>query len=210
MKKKSFVILMSFLTLAAFAQDGTEKKGYFNTTQISIMMGHKSVTEPANSNYRPPANLLVSPSVTMTHGGMIDQHWALGVGLGIELFEHKLFPLFADVRYFVRDNTVSPFFAFKFGYAIGNLNKKHYDVLQLDFQPYHINNAYLKHNGGLMLHPEMGVRFPLNESSELLITVAYRHQKAKTTVSQDFGLHNTWERKANMNRLSFGAAITFK
>jgi hypothetical protein len=152
----------------------------------------------------------VSPSVTMTHGIMFKEHWAAGVGIGFEIFEHNLCPLFADIRYIARDHDVSPFFAFKMGYAIGNLEKKHYDDLYLDYQPYHVNNAWFRNYGGFMLHPEMGIKFPLSEKSDLLFTVAYRYQKLKTTVSQDFAQRQKWNHEVRMNRLSFGVAIMFR
>ena len=198
-----FVILSFFQIPVAFSQ-------YFNTTQISMMMGHKQHSERSYYYSGTRTQMQVSPSVTMTHGAILDKHFAAGVGIGFELFDHKLFPLFVDVRRTFRENTISPFFAFKFGYAFSNLVKKHYDELQLDYEPYHVINAYLMNHGGLMLHPEMGVKIPLNENSDFLMTVAYRHQKTKSTVSQDFGPKNKWERKESMNRLSFGVAITFK
>jgi len=45
----------------------------------------------------------------------------------------------------------------------------------------------------------------------LLLSVAYRHQKIKSEVTQKFGLtYNSWEYKAGLNRLTFGMAIMFR
>ena len=44
----------------------------------------------------------------------------------------------------------------------------------------------------------------------LLFTVAYRHQKTKSDVSQNFGQYTTWEYDESLNRLSFGIGITFR
>ena len=199
-RKFLFAILFVFLMPAAFSQ-------YFNTTQISMLMGHRPLINQYSYNLN---NLLVYPSVTMTNGGMFNEHWAAGVGIGVELFDHKLFPLFVDIRYTLWDNTVSPFFAFKLGYAFSDLKKKHYDELNLNYEPYYVNDVYLRNYGGLMVHPEMGVRIPLTENADLLLTVAYRRQKTKSTASQDFGSRNTWNHEESMNRLSFGFAITFR
>jgi len=201
MKKFLFVFLFVFLTSNAFSQ-------YFNTTQISVLMGNRPINE-RNQNYY-DARTEFFPSVTMTNGIMFNEHWAAGIGVGFEIFDRNLFPVFADIRYTLWDNKISPFFAFKLGRSFGNFKKKHYDNLSLPHEPYYINDAYYKKDGGLMLHPEMGVRIPLSENADLLFTVAYRYQKTKSTVSQASGLKTKWEYKESLNRLLFGVGVTFR
>jgi len=204
MKKFLFILILpAFLMPDAFSQ-------YFNTTQISILMGTRPLQE--NNQY---ANCYDSrteffPSITMTNGKIYNEHWAAGFGVGYERFDRNLIPLFVDVRYTLWGNKVSPFFAFKTGYSIGDFKKKHYDQLTLTYDPYSIDNAYLRKDGGLMLHPEIGVRIPLSENAGLLLTVAYRYQKMKSKVSQDIGPKNKWEHKENLNRMSFGVAMMFR
>jgi len=213
MKKILFVILPAFLMPSVFSQSNFEnrkKEGYYNITQISLLMGNRKLSEPSNYYYNTRNNMLVSPSVTMTNGYKFNEHWAAGIGVGFELFDHNHFPVFAEIRYVLWDNAVSPFFAIKMGHAIGNLNKKHYDELYLNYSPFNVNNACFRNYGGLMLHPEMGVKIPLSKNADWLFTVAYRYQKSKTTVSQDFGQRNEWEHKSDLNRLVFGAAIMFR
>jgi hypothetical protein len=155
----------------------------------------------------------VSPSVTMTNGYKFNEYWAAGIGIGFEIFDRNYFPVFADIRYTLWDDKVSPFFAVKTGYSIGNLKKKRYDDwLYLDFEPYSVYNADLRNYGGFMLNPEMGVKIPLSENADLLFTVAYRYQKTKSKVTQsyDYGQYDAWEHKENLNRLSFGVAIMFR
>lgn len=213
------IYVATFLMSAAFSQsteelnirfDNRKKEGYFNITQISMLMGNRHVSE-RNSTYEDGiSRLQTAPSVTMTHGGIIDKNWAAGIGAGVEIFDQNLFPIFADIRFTVRDHNISPFFAFKIGYAFSDLKRKHYDYISVDFVPFNIWDAWLKRYGGFMLHPEMGVKVPLNEKTDLLFTVAYRHQKTKTEVSQDFGQRPKWKREASMNRLAFGVAIMFR
>ena len=196
MKKLLFIFLFAaFLISDAFPQ-------YFNTTQISILMG----TRPNTSNY--DARTEFFPSITMTNGKRFNAHWAAGVGVGYERFDWNLFPLFADIRYTLLNNTVSPFFACKTGFTIGNLKKKHYDELTLPHDPYFISDADYKKSGGLMVHPEIGVTIPLSENAGLLFTVAYRYQKIKSTVYSGTG--NKEHYKENLNRLTFGVGITFR
>ena len=205
MKKSVFVILAVFLAQDAFSQ-------YFNTTQIGMLMGNRPMNDQSynSATYDTRTYFQMHPSVTMTNGGRIDEHWALGVGVGFEIFDRNLFPVFIDIRNTLRENGISPFFAFKIGYAVCGFKKKHYDNLSLPHEPYYVNNAYLEKNGGLMVHPEMGVKVPLTENADLLFTVAYRYQKTKLTVSQDFGRKSKWEHEESMNRLSFGVGISFK
>ena len=207
MKKFFFIILPALFLSDAFSQEASERKKYFNTTQVSILMGHRPFDQ---NHYNQQRNQLhVSPSVTMTHGGFLNDSWSAGAGVGIELIDHNLFPLFAEVKYAPRRNAVSPFFALKIGHAFGT-NKKHYEYLLIDIWPYHFQNVYLKHHGGLMFQPEMGVRIPVDEKSDLMLSIAYRHQKTKTTVTENFDAKREWERKANMNRLVLGVAFTFR
>jgi hypothetical protein len=213
MKKIAFIILFISLMPEALAQSVNEgvdirfenrkKKGYYNTTQISLLMGNRPIKEYNQSNYYSRTELF--SSVTMTNG-IFNEQWAAGIGVGYEIFDRNLFPVFIDIRHTLRDNDVSPFFAFKMGYAFSG-SKKHYDNLMLHHQPYYINNAYYKRGGGFMLHPEMGVKIPLSQKADLLFTVAYRYQKTKSTVSQT---HRNWEYKESLNRLSFGIAIMFR
>ena len=216
---------------ANFSSGKNEKeKGYFNSTQISILMGNRQIAEWYNTPYSPyltissstvynyyrtHTDLQISPSVTMTNGYRFNEHWAAGIGVGFEIFNHNLFPVFADIRYTLWDNKVSPVFAVKTGYAFSDFKKKHYDTKYLDFEPYYVNNADIRNYGGFMLHPEMGVKVLLSENADLLFTVAYRYQKIKTVVTQEYDNsanyeYNEWEYKASLNRLSFGIAIMFR
>jgi hypothetical protein len=143
--------------------------------------------------------------------GTFNENWAKGIGVGFEMFEHYLFPLFADIRYNGQDNDVSPFFALKMGYAFGNFRKKHYSNMSFEYEPYYVTDAYFRNYGGLLLNPEIGVKIPLSEKVDLLFTMAYRHQIIKTKVMQNLGWQNyEWKHKESINRLSFGMAFMFR
>jgi len=211
-----------------------KEKGYFNITQFSLLMGNQLVTErnfyyyPYPSSlylsssyiypypynvYRTRNELQISPSVTMTNGYRFNDHWAAGIGVGFEIFNHYLFPVFADVRYFVRNDRISPFFALKTGYAFGSFKKKHYDYLSLDLHPYDVTNVDVNYCGGLMVHPEIGFKVILSHNADVLFSVAYRLQQTKTKIAQKYDYspyYNNWELKECLSRMSLGVAILFK
>ena len=237
MKKIFLAILAVFLMPNAFPQqnanirfENRKSSGYFNITQVNLLMGNRQIAERTGGwpgvphNYYTRSEFQITPSITMTNGWMFNEHWAAGIGVGFEMFGHTHFPVFADIRYTLRSNTVSPFFAVKSGYSFGNFRKKHYDNLILDFLPHTVSDAYLRNHGGFMLQPEIGVKIPLSVSADLLLTVAYRHQKTRSIVTQTIShgpsphplgeiynfIENEWRHKASLNRLSFGVAIMFR
>ena len=213
--------------------ENRKKKGYYNTSQISMLMGNRTTIHQISNYYPYPyysslrpypgyapstyydtqTKLQVSPSVSMTHGYMFNEHWAVGIGVGFEVFNYNVFPMFADIRYSLWDDKISPFFSFKVGYAFSLSKTKHHDDgISLDYEPYYIYGADVKNYGGLMLHPEIGVKIPLSEKADLLFTVAYRYQTLRSKVSQEYDSNNydQWEHKEKLTKLSFGVAVMFR
>ena len=205
-----------------------KEKGFYSIMQASLLFGSKQLTNSAyytmpyysSSSSIAPAyfypntrsGLSVAPSFTITSGYIFNQHWATGAGVGFEIFDYNLFPLFAELRYTLWDNKMSPFVAVKGGYAFGNFKAKHFDELSLNWAPYMVNDVTLRHYGGFMFHPEIGVKVPLNENSDLLFTAAYRYQKTKSLAKKEYGngQFDEWEHNEDFNRLSFSIAIMFR
>ena len=216
MKNLFYVILLALLTTNAFSQneniriENRKNKGYFNTTQVSLLMGRDPLNEQSNYyfNYiKEQFKIHTLPSVTITNGYMFNEQWSAGIGIGFEMFDQNLFPLFADIRYTLRDNEIAPFFAIKTGYSIGHLKKKHYDEFYFYYQPYYVTDVYFKNHGGFMFHPEIGTKIPLSEKADLLLTIAYRYQVKKTSVTKE---NTKWEHIEDLYKLSFGVAIMFR
>jgi len=211
MKNLFYIILLALLTTDAFSQNKNEElnsrkqKGYYNITQFSLLMGRTQSTH----DYRSP-DLLFAPSLTMTMGGIQDEHLAIGIGSGFEMFERNLFPLFFDFRYTLRDNEISPFFVFKAGYAFDCSKEKKYNDLYFNNEYFYDVDATFR--GGVMVQPETGVKIPLSKNADLLFTVAYRYQQTKLQLNHNSPYENRREseHKNDMNRLSFGVAIMFR
>ena len=211
--------------------DVRKKKGFYSVMQVSLLLGNTQSTErivnykldyssfSSSSIYAPDysypytqTKLTLAPSVTISNGYMFNENWAIGAGVGFEIFDHNLFPFFAELRYTLWDSKLSPFINMKSGYSFGNFKAKHYDEIYINWEPYSVSDASLRNYGGFMFHPELGVKVPLNENSDLLVTAAYRHQKTKSVVRKDYESNqfDEWEHKENLNRLSFGVAIMFR
>ena len=192
MKRIYFINLLLLLTLSIFAQSGKEvnlngennevnssfnnrkEKGFYNIMHFSLLLGTSQFTD--GPTYFRTA---VSPSFTITNGYIFNEHWAAGAGVGFEIFNYNLFPLFAEIRYTLWDHKISPFVVLKGGYSFANFKAKHYDELYLNWPPYNINDARFRNYGGFMFNPEVGVKVPLNENSDLLFTAAYRYSENK-------------------------------
>jgi hypothetical protein len=210
--------------------DTRKEKGFYNVMQVSLLFGNSQLTDrtsyyapdyyyssfvaPDLAYYHPytRTTLIVTPSFTITNGYMFNEHWAAGAGVGFEIFDQNLFPLFAELRYTLWDHKISPFLVVKGGYSFGNFKAKHHDELYLNWSPYYITDTNLRNYGGLMVHPELGVKVPLSENSDILFTVAYRYQKIKSVARKEYDNNqfDEWEHNEDINRLSFGLAIMFR
>lgn len=208
-----------------------KEKGFYNIMHVSLLIGagqfankpayytpyqaHSSTYIAPNHVYYYPdllTKLTVAPSFTITNGYMFNEHWAAGAGVGFEIFNYNLYPLFAELRYTLWDHKISPFVVIKSGYSFAGFKAKHFDELYLDWPPYFINDTRLRNYGGFILHPEVGVKVPLNENSDLLFTAAYQYQKTKSIARKEYdqGQFDEWEHIEEINRLSFGIAIMFR
>ncbi|MBW6481139.1 MAG: hypothetical protein K0B37_17050 [Bacteroidales bacterium] len=242
MKRIYFISLSLLLTHCIFAQSeenneinsrfiDRKAKGFYNIMHVSLLLGSGQFTDrpayypPYGPSYYPyivplpvyyyPVKrtaLTIAPSFAITNGCMFNEHWAAGAGVGFEVFNYNLFPLFAELRYTLWDHKISPFVVLKSGYSFAGFKARHFDELYLDWPPYYTNDARLRHYGGFMFNPEVGVKVPLNENSDLLLTAAYSYQKTKSIAKKEYdqGQFDEWEHKEEINRLSFGIAIMFR
>jgi hypothetical protein len=144
--------------------DTRKEKGFYNIMQASLLFGNSQLTDMTSyypqyftnsSTYIAPdqiyyhpytrTTMTVSPSFTVTNGYMFNKHLAAGAGVGFEIFDRNLFPLFAELRYTLWDHKISPFVVIKGGYSFGNFKARHYDELYLNWSPYYIADTGLRH-----------------------------------------------------------------
>jgi hypothetical protein len=214
-----------------------ESKGFYSSVQISMQVGNRQTIFPTHNTspvdqypgwssivapgwtttYVQTSNIKMHfyPAVMVTEGYRFNAHWAAGLGVGLEVFDYNLYPAFAEVRYTLWDNQLSPYFALKAGNAFSLSKTKHYDdEVPIPYYDYTAWNSDLKNKGGLMLHPEIGVKLPISEKIDLQFSVAYWYQKIESTVYKEYGggsaYFDRWIYKESLNRLSFGVAVLFR
>ena len=197
---KNLLFLISLCLLASFpsgAQDYhlPEKpvsKGYFNLTQFSFLIGETDYNSPVNSE--------MIPSVVNINGYRLSDRFSIGAGVGMTVVSYPVFPVFADFRVTLLNSDLSPVFALKGGYSFAD-NKK-------DIWGYNNNNT--RNTGGGMINPEIGIKIPMTERADFMLTIGYWYQHLKSETKFDDSYHQTYTRKSDLNRLSFSIGFLFK
>lgn len=168
--------------------------GYFNLTDIGVLIGS-------------PDNQRVAPFSFMTVNGIhLTEQLALGLGVGLEFPTGSYMPLVLDGRYYLRNESFSPYFSFYGGYALplhddGYYNWSYpYDYLSSwsgDYQD-------LTAKGGWLLQPGFGFRHMFGPNFGVIFAVGYRFQRLYYSGTQDRQVI------ADFNRLSLKIGITFR
>ena len=188
------IILVSLSLLAVVSLWGQKSpSGYYNLTQLSFLIGEM------NNNSPSPMQSNMIPSVVMINGHRVDEHFSMGIGVGMTPLAYTIIPVFADFRItFFKDN-LSPILAFKCGYSFSGSKK--------DIWGY--NSPQNRNTGGFMLHPEIGVKVAITERAEFLLTIGYWYQHLKSEMKQS-GYYNNRTITTDLNRLSFSIGFLFK
>ena len=186
-----------FMMLSAVAQEygqnEIEVDGWYNLTQMSFIIGEENASSAAKSN--------MIPSIAIINGCRVNEHFSLGLGVGMTSFSYPVFPVFADLRFTLYKGSLSPVLAFKGGYSIAK-NKK-------EIFPNEYSGDY-KNSGGGMFNPEFGFKVVMTERADFLLTIGYYYQHLKTDVSNSGGYSMLHNRITDVNRLSFTIGFLFK
>jgi hypothetical protein len=171
--------------------------GYYNLTQLSFIIGETDERSIAPS---------LVPSVTTINGYRINEHVAVGVGMGIAAYKYVAFPVFADIRWHIFEGNFTPVFAFKGGYAFADNSKN-------IFPSNYYYKATYKNTGGWICFPEIGFKTTIKPSFDFVFTLGYYYQGLKSEITENGQyrtsplLHTT---TANLNRVSFTIGFLFK
>ena len=188
------LIACLFTAFSVMAQDSKTKiDGWYNLTQMSFIIGEDNESSPAKSN--------MIPSVMNITGCRINEHFSLGLGVGMTSFSYPVFPIFADIRYTFNKGNLSPVLALKGGYSFANNNKEVF--------PKEYYGDY-KNTGGGMFNPELGFKVMMTERMDFLLTLGYYYQHLKSEIKSGSPYTVTHDRLTDINRLSFTIGFLFK
>jgi len=183
------LIIFSISSLLAQKEaQQSQQLRYFNHSQVGLLIGEESEDRMRKA---------LIPTFHTVNGIRIGNHFGIGVGVGIEPFEYTVFPVYASGYYFLTSKKHTPYFALKGGYTFANSHKK-------------IINYYDgEHNnkGGLMINPEIGVRFKVS-GFDMTLSGGYRYQRLKSQLTTEDAVY-TYKHKVDYNRVSVALGIMF-
>lgn len=213
MKKLLNICLIAlFLGVSAQAQDLSELKdaalkklglietpntftGYFNLTDVGFLIGS-------------PDNARIAPFSFMTvNGAHLTEQFSLGLGLGLEFPTGSYMPIVVDARYYLRNESFSPFFSLYSGYAVP-LDDDGYYAWQYAYDYsssfYYEDYQSLTPRGGWLVNPGFGFRHMFGPNFGVIFGMGYRFQRLY--------YQGTGDRQVitDYSRLSLKFGITFR
>jgi hypothetical protein len=192
MKHCTLIIILVISASGLSAQTETQETPtprYYNHTLVSLLIGEESEDQTRKA---------MIPSFQTITGIRLGDHAGVGLGVGVEPFEYVIFPVFISGNYFFSDKKTAPYFAAKAGYAFANSHKR------LEYNYY---DGEFSNKGGVMLHPEVGLRFKL-PYFDMTLSGGYRYQHMESRISRE-GSPYMYRRKVDYNRVSVTLGIMF-
>lgn len=112
MKKTILSIVMLFMAVSVFAQEGNN---------IHVPNGYQGFLEEGNS-WHFDKNMSTTIQLSTTHGFYFNQHIYAGLGVGFEFnSDYFLMPFYTNLRYvFIDNKPVSPFLSLRLGSFISD------------------------------------------------------------------------------------------
>ncbi len=177
-----------------------KESGYFNLTSIGAIIGTPNDDFETNS---------VVPSLSIVNGYSFNNRFSAGVGVGAEIYQYAIFPVFADIRYKIQRSEYSPYFALKGGYSFAKNDK----VLDGGYDYYYPSNVIFENKGGWMCNPEVGVYFSIAKHINMNVGVGYRYQHLETKITTPQSVYTSEtisDISTAFNRLSFTIGFEFR
>jgi hypothetical protein len=158
-----------------------EPKGYVNITDFGLLIA------TGNNNQ----NGIFT--VSSMNGYSFASRFIAGAGVGIELFESLMLPLYADTRVILMKSRITPYVGLKTGYSFA-----------LEDPEPNWNESYDSH-GGFTWGTGAGVFIWVNDRSSFEINISYRYQAIKTDRTYEWsGETTTLTTRYNRLELRFG------
>jgi len=188
-----FVSGQTITPVPAAEKGGKAFKGYFNITDMGLLVGSTQNRHPAPFSFM------------TTNGYHISEQLSLGLGIGVEFLAGSYMPIVLDARYYVRNTGFSPFFSLYGGYTlvlddegangIGYTTDVYWPYP--NYQPYQAK-------GGWLFNPGFGIRNMFGENFGIIFSVGYRVQRLYFTSGDQRRL------TVDYNRLAVKIGIIFR
>jgi hypothetical protein len=158
-----------------------EPKGYVNITDFGLLIGTGNNSQ--NGIF----------SVSTMSGYSFASRFIAGAGVGIELFESLMLPLYADTRVILMKSRITPYAGLKTGYSFA-----------LEDPVANWGESYDSH-GGFTLGTGAGILIWISNRSSFEINLSYRYQAIKTDRTYEWsGETTTLTTRYNRLELRFG------
>lgn len=161
-----------------------QKRGFYNVSTVGILLGQDE-WQQTNAAF----------SATIINGYQFNQHFSLGLGVGIEHFESLHFPAFLDARFHFRRAPMSPFIAMKGGYGIPAAREAW--------------RGQTENYGGVLFGAELGVRNYSSDKFGLVFSAGYHRQRLKSVDNIIWEPGTSIDRITNLNRISIRFGLLF-
>ena len=181
--------IFAFSSLLAQKEEQQRQFRYFNHSQVGLLIGEESEDQ---------ARKAMIPTFQTVNGVRVGNHFGIGIGVGAEPFEYTVFPVYLSGYYFLTNKKNTPYFAFKGGYAFADSHKK--------ISNYYYNGEH-NNKGGLMISPEIGVRFKVS-GFDMTLSGGYRYQRLESRVTQEATIY-TYNHRVDYKRVSVALGIMF-
>lgn len=176
----------------------TEKSNslFFLRTEIGVLLGNSENSQSAPFSFTSSINYLIDP------------HFSVGVGLGLEFLKESYLPAYINLEYKLRNSSSTPYLFFKGGYQVPLEESR--EVYYYDYQPwssfwpgpdYSHNNMDTK--GGMLFNPGIGYQRMFSNGFGMSFAFGYQFHRLHYSGDNDYGLD------IDYNRLTIKLGIIF-
>ncbi len=123
-------------------------------------------------------------------GVKFNQFLAVGIGTGLDVYDHEFVPVYLDIRGDILNQSITPYYALNAGYGFS------FDMSG--------TRSDLNYKGGMLVHPALGIRFSSRKRVAYLLEVGYKFQHGKIEYK-----NREITDKLTYRRLSLKAGIAF-
>ncbi|KPK86601.1 MAG: hypothetical protein AMS27_04760 [Bacteroides sp. SM23_62_1] len=160
-------------------------KGYLNITDFGMLIG-------TGNNSK---NAILS--ISSFNGYGFSSRYIVGAGIGVELFETIILPMYFETRWIIANNKFTPFLNLKAGYSLALE-----DPVSYWGENYNSTGGYLYGTG-------IGVLIWTNNRNAFEINFHYRYQDIKTVRTYEWS-HETTTLTTKYNRLELKFGFLFQ